>query len=234
MPRDYPFVGGDDREQAVRAWLAAGAPSSGVEARPASTVLLVRDGVAGTGPEVVMLQRAATMAFAASMHAFPGGGVDPVDARADLPSGLVERAAAAMEVSEVEARSHLAAAVREVAEETGIDLAPEALVPLSRWVTPVFDRRRFDTWVLAAALPQGAVLRPSTTEAVTMEWVGAAQMLAAFTRREVLMLPPTIRALEQLVEAGDIASYLRTEADPRPVLPTLVETPDGIRLRVEP
>ncbi len=234
MPRDYPFVGGEEREQAVRAWLAAGAPASGVEPRPASTVLIVRDGPAGSGPEVVMLERAATMAFAASMHAFPGGGVDSGDVRADLAVEVVERVAATMQCSELEARSHLAAAVREVTEETGIDLDAKALVPLSRWVTPVFDRRRFDTWVLAAALPQGAVLRPSTTEAVTMEWVGAAQMLAAFTHREVLMLPPTIRALEQLLEAGDVASYLRTEADPRPVLPTLVETPDGIRLRVEP
>jgi 8-oxo-dGTP pyrophosphatase MutT (NUDIX family) len=46
-------------------------------ARPAATVALVRDGV--TGLEVYLLRRVRAMAFAAGMHVFPGGSVDPAD-----------------------------------------------------------------------------------------------------------------------------------------------------------
>ena len=44
---------------------------------PASTVLLVRDGV---GLEVLMVRRSADMAFGASAWVFPGGKVAPADA----------------------------------------------------------------------------------------------------------------------------------------------------------
>ena len=49
----------------------------------ASTVMLVRD---DEGPlEVFMLRRVSSMAFAPSMHVFPGGGVDVRDAEDELP-----------------------------------------------------------------------------------------------------------------------------------------------------
>ena len=44
----------------------------------ASTVVLVREG--SDGPEVFLMRRQLTMAFAAGMHVFPGGSVDPRDA----------------------------------------------------------------------------------------------------------------------------------------------------------
>ena len=49
----------------------------GCSPRHAATVVLLRD--AAAGPEVYLLRRAATMAFAAGMHVFPGGSVDPRD-----------------------------------------------------------------------------------------------------------------------------------------------------------
>ncbi|GMA86546.1 hypothetical protein GCM10025868_17960 [Angustibacter aerolatus] len=44
---------------------------------------LLRDG--DHGPEAFLLRRKASMAFAARMHVFPGGGVDPRDDDADVP-----------------------------------------------------------------------------------------------------------------------------------------------------
>ena len=49
----------------------------GATPRPAATVVLLRPGPAG--PEVLLTQRPTTMAFAADMHVFPGGAVDPGD-----------------------------------------------------------------------------------------------------------------------------------------------------------
>ncbi|WP_347057367.1 hypothetical protein ABC795_11730 [Blastococcus sp. HT6-30] len=51
-----------------------------VEPRDAASVVLLRDGAAG--PEVYLLRRRPAMAFAASMHVFPGGSVDPRDREA--------------------------------------------------------------------------------------------------------------------------------------------------------
>ncbi|GAA3865299.1 NUDIX hydrolase [Streptomyces sedi] len=53
-----------------------------VPARPAATVLLLRDpadGAEGPGPEVFLLRRRRSMAFAGGAYAYPGGGVDPRD-----------------------------------------------------------------------------------------------------------------------------------------------------------
>ena len=65
------------------------------------------------------------MAFAARMHVFPGGGVDPRDCDDDVPwdgPSLVQWAER-LEVSEPEASGLVCAAVRELFEECGVLLA---------------------------------------------------------------------------------------------------------------
>ena len=47
-------------------------------ARPAATVMLVRDAAAG-GLEVLMVRRAAAAAFAGGIYVFPGGAVDAAE-----------------------------------------------------------------------------------------------------------------------------------------------------------
>src|SRR4051794_9295420 len=89
------------------------------EARPASTVILLRD--TATGPEVYLLRRQQSMAFAAGMTVFPGGRVDPTDSSiADSWSGpspawFGERLGCPADT----AAAYVAAAVRETFEESG-------------------------------------------------------------------------------------------------------------------
>lgn len=94
--------------------------------RLAATVVLLRP--ADGGFEAYLLRRAASMAFASGMYAFPGGGVDPADARADLgwagPSP--ERWASRLGRPAGEAQAVVCAAVREVFEEAGVLLAEAA------------------------------------------------------------------------------------------------------------
>ena len=97
---------------------------------PAATVVLLRPGA--TGPEVLLTHRPTTMAFAAGMHVFPGGRVDP----ADMDERLVARSArgpgdAARALGDNVAPSdaialHLAA-LRELFEEAGVLLADPPL-----------------------------------------------------------------------------------------------------------
>jgi 8-oxo-dGTP pyrophosphatase MutT (NUDIX family) len=94
-----------------------------VPPRASSTVMLLRDGPDGI--EVFVLRRAATMAFAAQMHAFPGGGVDARDGDLDVPwAGPGPREwAAALGSTHTQARELVCAAVRELFEECGVLLA---------------------------------------------------------------------------------------------------------------
>ncbi|HSS66948.1 MAG TPA: NUDIX hydrolase [Nocardioidaceae bacterium] len=96
---------------------------SPVEPKPASTVVLIRDGEHGI--DVYLLRRHAGMAFAAGMYAFPGGRVDPRDDDAEIGWGGPAAAdwAARLGCSEPAARALVCAAVRETFEESGVLLA---------------------------------------------------------------------------------------------------------------
>jgi 8-oxo-dGTP pyrophosphatase MutT (NUDIX family) len=110
-------------------WLAENAQrfhrSGQVPAAPrsAATVVLMRPG--DESFEVYLQRRAATMAFAPNMYAFPGGSVDPRDAAGDVawagppPARWAKR----LGLPESEARAVVCAAIREVFEECGVLLA---------------------------------------------------------------------------------------------------------------
>ena len=94
-----------------------------VPAKLASTVILLRP--AAEGYQVFALRRAASMAFAAGLYAFPGGAVDPRDAT--VAPGWAGPApddwAGRLRQDEATARAIVCAAVREVFEECGVLLA---------------------------------------------------------------------------------------------------------------
>jgi 8-oxo-dGTP pyrophosphatase MutT (NUDIX family) len=96
-----------------------------VPARPAATVLLVRD-AEPTGVEVFVLRRTANATFAADMYVFPGGRVDDVDHAAELEpycDGLDDATASARLGIDKGGLAYWVAAVRECFEEAGVLLA---------------------------------------------------------------------------------------------------------------
>ncbi|MBO0852228.1 MAG: NUDIX domain-containing protein [Nocardia sp.] len=98
-------------------------PAEPVPTKDASTVLLVRDGA--SGPEIFLQRRVKAMAFAAGMTVFPGGGVNPSDAGAEIawagpdPSWWGQK----FGVDRARAQALVCAAVRETFEECGVLLA---------------------------------------------------------------------------------------------------------------
>src|SRR5437763_10672963 len=98
------------------------AKPGGAEARPAATVVLLRD--SPRGPEVLMVRRTRGASFMADAWVFPGGRVDSND-------GSNEDAFAN-------------AAARELREEAAIAVEPTSLVPFARWITPSAEPKRFD------------------------------------------------------------------------------------------
>ncbi|WP_369145018.1 NUDIX hydrolase [Streptomyces sp. R44] len=96
-----------------------------VTPRRAATVLLLRDGAAG--PDVHMLRRRTTMAFAGGAYAYPGGGVDPRDEQPVRWAGpSLETWATRLGLDDpAQAQAVVCAAVRETFEEAGVLLAGE-------------------------------------------------------------------------------------------------------------
>jgi 8-oxo-dGTP pyrophosphatase MutT (NUDIX family) len=99
------------------------------EPRDAATVVLLRPGPSeDAGPEIYLLRRQTSMAFAGGMCVFPGGGVDPRDFdhavawAGPSPAEWAEW----LQVDEPMARALVCAAVRETFEESGVLLAGTA------------------------------------------------------------------------------------------------------------
>ncbi|GIJ53786.1 hypothetical protein Vau01_013020 [Virgisporangium aurantiacum] len=239
-----------------------------VEARLASTVVLVRPAEAGY--EVFAIRRVTTMAFAAGMYAFPGGAVDARDFTVELDwAGPPPSAwAARLGLDEAAAKAVLCAAVREVFEESGVLLAgpdpasvvgdvsgddweaarvalidrsigfaemlagrglvprTDLLAPWSRWVTPEFEPRRYDTYFFVAVLPAGQRTRDVGGEAALIRWATPSDLFD----ESLPMLPPTRSTLRQIGDHHTIAAVLDA-AEARdaatPVQPRVEFTEDG-------
>ncbi|WP_314178148.1 NUDIX hydrolase [Streptomyces winkii] len=286
-PPDWP--------ERIRA-LAAGELTP-VTPRLAATVMLLRDGggaAEGSGPEVHMLRRRTSMAFAGGAYAYPGGGVDPRDehwgggrdgdddsvrgAGSDSDSGVGRDGgtrpddgwagpsrrewAERFGTDEATAQAIVCAAVRETFEEAGVLLAgPDAASVVddttgddwerdraalaahelsfadfltrrglvlrsdllgcwAHWITPEFEKRRYDTWFFVAALPEGQRTRNASTEADRTVWARPGEAAAGYDRGELLMMPPTIAMLRQLAPYRTAAEALAASAhrDLSPVL----------------
>lgn len=191
--------------------------------RDAATVLLLRDGADGI--ETWLMRRVPKMAFAPSMSVFPGGGIDPVDTVGAESPAVAER----FGISPEHAGVVLRAAVREIAEETGVVLAVEDLQPWARWLTPEAESRRYDTYFFAAALPAGALAESISTEAAIAEWVPVAEALAQYERGERPMLPPTVHNLAEVSAFATTAEALASAAGRTVelIMPTLRPDADG-------
>ncbi|SED27537.1 hypothetical protein SAMN04490357_4355 [Streptomyces misionensis] len=100
----------------------------------------------------------------------------------------------------------------------GLVLRSDLLGAWARWITPEFEARRYDTWFFVAVLPKGQRTRNASTEADRTVWTRPAEAAAGYDRGELLMMPPTIAALRELLPYGTAAEALAA-ADARDLTP---------------
>lgn len=205
------------------------------EGRPAATVVVVRDRHEGP-PDLLMVERASSMAFAAGALVFPGGAVDEADhvlaARIDHglePDEAAGRIAAIRETIEeaglgigltgaVDAAAvlrlrdglHDGRTLGEMLERLGLGIALDALTPFARWHPAPFEqaRRVFDTRFYIARAPDGQVASVDTTENVRLFWSSAADTLATAATGEAQLVFPTRRNLERLALHNSYAALI--------------------------
>jgi 8-oxo-dGTP pyrophosphatase MutT (NUDIX family) len=101
-------------------------PQVAANPRPASTVVVLRDGPGG--PEAFMVRRHESTAFMGGAHVFPGGRVDAADRDADSTwcDGVDHAVRQLPAVARADALAFHVAAARELFEEAGVLLARDA------------------------------------------------------------------------------------------------------------
>jgi 8-oxo-dGTP pyrophosphatase MutT (NUDIX family) len=207
------------------------------EAIPAATLILMRPAAAGGAPEILMLQRADTMAFAAGALVFPGGRIDAEDrataARFPQIDDAAARIAAIRETIEetgvapalhpspdpARLREGLAAGrpFAALLDEMGLVLDLDALTPFARWCPNFREARRFDTLFYLAEAPAGETPHSADeTESVHTFWASAAAVLADIEAGRAKAIFPTRRNLERLAALASLAEA-RADAARHPV-----------------
>jgi len=175
--------------------------------RPAASIVLLRRGGKHSqrALEVLMLKRSEEAKFMPGVWVFPGGSLDEADG--------------------AEEAGMRACAVRELAEEAGIELpTDEELVPFSRWITPEVIATRFDAWFFLALAPAHTPPQPDGVETTEARWFQPAEALAAQDAGELVLSFPTRTQLQWLAEfpTSDEALAAYRERTLEPILPKVI------------
>jgi 8-oxo-dGTP pyrophosphatase MutT (NUDIX family) len=215
---------------------------------PAATLIVMRDRPGA--PELLMVERAAQLAFAGGALVFPGGRIDPGDLALAAEAGdpaLSAKAAAIREtieevgiavglepvpdagaVAEMRARLHAGEGFGAVLGQHWI--AAERLVPFARWRPERVVARLFDThFFLAAAPAEVDRLEVDGTETARAFWASAAEVLADADAGRAHIIYPTRRVLERLaMQPSFAAAAAHAAAYPIRAITPWIEQRDGI------
>jgi 8-oxo-dGTP pyrophosphatase MutT (NUDIX family) len=114
----------------------------------------------------------------------------------------------------------------------GLRLATDTIRYVAHWVTPVGERRRFDTRFFLARAPQSQEPLHDDAETIDSRWVGPADALAQVRAGELGMYPPTIKNLEFLVphDTADAALTAAEEIGVPPRIQPKLRVDDGGRI----
>ncbi len=167
-----------------------------VPVRPASTVVLLRDGRSGL--QTLMLRRNKALIFAGGAWVFPGGALEEGDFGPDADD------------LEFAARN---AAAREAAEESGLAPHPEHMVQLSHWTTPVGEPKRFSTWIFAAPVASDDEVMIDGSEIHDSSWLGVREAVSRHEAGQMNMLPPTYITLCNLARYDSVRQLIDTERE---------------------
>ena len=215
---------------------------------PAATLIVVRERPAGP-PELLMVERAEGMAFAAGALVFPGGRIDAADRELAGELGIEAAAVAAVretieetavpigiapvptEHDAIELQRALVAdqAFATLLTEGNLRIEAEALIPFARWVPKFHAVRRFDTLFYVARCPDGE-WRPRVMEGecAGAEWLTAAAVLEREQCGDARLIFPTRRTLERLAQHATFDA-IRADALAHPIeaVTPWVEERDG-------
>ncbi|MDP1566576.1 MAG: NUDIX hydrolase [Polaromonas sp.] len=155
---------------------------------------------AGLGETDISETTAAALYVAALREAFEESGV--LFAQGNTPAQPAAQAAALLR------EGH---GFNAVLAQMGLRLQTGAILPWSRWITPVRPsvmNKRFDTRFFVAAVPGGQVARHDDFETTASIWLSPREALLQYWAGQIELAPPQIMSLAHLAHHGSVASVL--------------------------
>jgi 8-oxo-dGTP pyrophosphatase MutT (NUDIX family) len=178
--------------------------------RPAATVVVARESGADQF-QVLMVRRSDQVAFMAGAFVFPGGRVDDHE--------LVQSTADPL-------WPYRLAASRELEEEAGVRVRPEALIPIAHWITPDAETRRYDTRFFLVRMPDDEEARHNAGETTELAWLTPREAIERCMRGEIMLPPPTwttLKRMQRHQSIGELFAWARSVATVPAVQPRLAK-----------
>ena len=123
-----------------------------------------------------------------------------------------------------------ALSLAEFCRQEGLRLAVDTISYVSHWVTPVGEKRRFDTRFFVAVAPPAQDLMHDDKETIASLWVTPTDALGRAERGELAMIPPTVANLQFLAPHHSTSAAVaaaQTIGVPTPIVPKLRYGSDG-------
>ncbi|MEO7815009.1 MAG: NUDIX hydrolase [Sphingomicrobium sp.] len=218
---------------------------------PAATLIVMRDRV-GALPDVLMVERAAKLAFAGGAMVFPGGRIDAGDeadaatheqphaaARIAAIRETIEESSVAVGLSPTPgpaltatlARAlHDGGAFADLLDDYDLALDLDQLTLFARWKPAFHQTRIFDTLFFIAEAPAGEwTPAPQPGECEAVIWINARALLDRIAADQATAIFPTIRNLERLAQFASVGEA-RADALAHPVdtITPWIEDVDGV------
>lgn len=175
----------------------------------------------GGGSRVLVGRRNPKSRFLGGFFAFPGGVIEPEDG--DL-------------ATEDEMTVLRRTAVRELHEETGLDVSAEELLPAGWRVTPPFTPRRFETKMFLAPVEREFEPAPPIPgELIDLHWETPENLFARWRALEIRIAPPLLLMLRRMTELDtndphEIATALQDVNVERPEIGPRIEFVPGVHM----
>lgn len=235
--------------------------NSSAKARPASTLILLRESV-GRAYEVLMVVRHSAIEFAGGAVVFPGGRVDASDHDCggqdngmykiaairetfeetgillahERANGDMVSKARARELCETYRHSVLRGELTfaEMLQNEGLTAATDELIPFAHWITPPSRAKRYDTHFFAAVYDADQEIRHDEGEVTQAVWISPTTLLSEAKQNKYKLVFATRMNLERLSAFASVAEAMETigKTPVVTVRPSSIETPDGRMVRI--
>jgi 8-oxo-dGTP pyrophosphatase MutT (NUDIX family) len=114
----------------------------------------------------------------------------------------------------------------EIARRENVFLFTESLIPYAHWITPEIEKTRFSARFFLAKLPEGQTPIADPGELAESLWLTPNNALAMHLRREILLMPPTLKIIEELSAYSSITELFKTAQKKTiyPIMPQITKS----------
>lgn len=98
----------------------------------------------------------------------------------------------------------------EIARKEKIFLFPNTLIPYAHWITPEFEKMRFNTYFFLVKLPPCQTPVADAVELTESLWVTPQKALEMQRQQKIILMPPTLKTIEELAAFKDIDELFST------------------------